>query len=126
MIGRAITLGLSAEGSVEKQNLNMWGGFGQLWPFKKGCAKKSWLKNAYQFYLMMIIHALNQGLSGNTSHSLCTPLKIYIYLLWLIFWDRTHKAGGFDTNWDGHHDGGVVGRGGQFPLIMHLVGGVFE
>ena len=25
-------------------------------------------------------------------------------------------TGGFDTNWDGHHDGGVVGRGGQFPL----------
>ena len=26
------------------------------------------------------------------------------------------REGGVDTNWDGHHDGGVVGRGGQFPL----------
>ena len=24
--------------------------------------------------------------------------------------------GGGDTNWDGHHGGGVVGWGGPFPL----------
>ena len=26
------------------------------------------------------------------------------------------QSEGFDTNWDGHHDGGVVGQGGQFTL----------
>ena len=45
----------------------------------------------------------------------------------------THKSkgiGGFDTNWDGHHDGGVVGRGRQFPLSANALSGcrvgVFE
>ena len=38
-----------------------------------------------------------------------------------------NKPGGFDTNWDGRHDGGVVGRGGQFPLSANAleVGGCF-
>ena len=31
--------------------------------------------------------------------------------------------GGFDTNWDGHHDGGVVGRDGQFPLSANALSG---
>ena len=33
------------------------------------------------------------------------------------------KFGGFDTNWDGHHDGGVVGWGGQFPLSENALSG---
>ena len=32
-------------------------------------------------------------------------------------------TGEFDTNWDGHHDGGVVGRGGQFPLSENALSG---
>ena len=32
-------------------------------------------------------------------------------------------GGGFDTNWDGHHDCGVVGRGGQFPLSENSLSG---
>ena len=24
---------------------------------------------------------------------------------------------GFDTNWDGHHDGGVVGRGEHWAIL---------
>ena len=31
--------------------------------------------------------------------------------------------GGFNTNWDGHHDGGVVSRGGQFPLSANALSG---
>ena len=31
-------------------------------------------------------------------------------------------AGG-DTNWDGHHVGGVVGRGEQFPLSENALSG---
>ena len=31
--------------------------------------------------------------------------------------------GGFNTNWDGHRDGGVVGRGGQFPLSANALSG---
>ena len=36
-------------------------------------------------------------------------------------------GGGFNTYWDGHYDGGVVGRGGQFPLSVNAcyVGGCF-
>ena len=34
---------------------------------------------------------------------------------------------GFVTNWDGHHDGRVLGQVGQFLLVkMHYVGGDFE
>ena len=34
------------------------------------------------------------------------------------------RAGeGVHTNWDGHHDGGVLGRGGQFPLSENLPSG---
>ena len=29
---------------------------------------------------------------------------------------NTIGGGGFDTSWDEHHDGGVVGLGGQFLL----------
>ena len=32
-------------------------------------------------------------------------------------------AGGFDTNWDGHHDGGVVDRGWQFPPSANTLSG---
>ena len=28
-----------------------------------------------------------------------------------------------DTNWDGHHDGGVVGWCGQFPLSEYVLSG---
>ena len=39
---KAITLGLSAEGSVEKHNINMWDNLGQLWPlWKRLCQKFS-------------------------------------------------------------------------------------
>ena len=31
--------------------------------------------------------------------------------------------GGFDTNWDGHNDGRVVGRGGQFLLSAVALSG---
>ena len=34
------------------------------------------------------------------------------------------QTGGFDTNWDGHHDGGVVGRGGQFPFSANVLSGL--
>ena len=41
--------------------------------------------------------------------------------------DRQRKLtpypGGFNTNWDGHHDGGVVGQGGQFPLSANALSG---
>ena len=30
---------------------------------------------------------------------------------------------GFNTNWDGHHDDGVMGRGGQFPLSENALSG---
>ena len=33
------------------------------------------------------------------------------------------RGGGVDTNWDGHHDGGVVGRGVQFPLSENALSG---
>ena len=33
------------------------------------------------------------------------------------------REGGFDTNWDGHHDCGVVGRGGQFSLSENALSG---
>ena len=32
-------------------------------------------------------------------------------------------AGAFDTYWDGHHDGGVVDQGGQFPLSTNALSG---
>ena len=32
-------------------------------------------------------------------------------------------TGGFDTKWDGHHDGGVVGRGVQFLLSENALSG---
>ena len=32
-------------------------------------------------------------------------------------------SGGVDTNWDGRHVGGVVGRGGQFPLSANALSG---
>ena len=35
-------------------------------------------------------------------------------------------GGGVDTNQDGHHDGGVVGRVGKSHLVKtHYVGGCF-
>ena len=33
------------------------------------------------------------------------------------------RPGEFDTNWDGHHDGGVVGRGVQFTLSANALSG---
>ena len=33
------------------------------------------------------------------------------------------QGGVFDTNWDGHHDGGVVRWGGQFPLSENALNG---
>ena len=39
--------------------------------------------------------------------------------------DAQIRTGGWgvDTNWNGHHDGGVVGRGGQFPLSENVLSG---
>ena len=39
------------------------------------------------------------------------------------FCEARSQNGGFDTNWDGHHDGGVVGRGGQFSLTENALSG---
>ena len=37
------------------------------------------------------------------------------------------KAGGvFDTNWDGHHDGWVVGPGGLIPLRENALSGCLK
>ena len=30
---------------------------------------------------------------------------------------------GVDTNWDGHNNGGLVSRGGQFPLSKNALSG---
>ena len=43
-----------------------------------------------------------------------------------ILWITTRELQlyrGVDTNGDGHHDGGVVGRGGQFPLSANALSG---
>ena len=40
-----------------------------------------------------------------------------------MFLNKQGYSGGFNTNWDGHHDGGVVGRGGQFPLSANALSG---
>ena len=46
-----------------------------------------------------------------------------------LIYDHSYIRGrGVDTYWDGHHDGGVVGRGGQLPLNENALRwvGVFE
>ena len=40
-----------------------------------------------------------------------------------VLFNITYYSGGVNTNWDGHHDGGVVGRGGQFPLSANVLSG---
>ena len=37
--------------------------------------------------------------------------------------DSMRGGEGVDTNWDGHHDGGVVGRVGKFLLSENALSG---
>ena len=46
----------------------------------------------------------------------------HVFLLeFLTACPRSSGGGGVETNWDGNHDGGVVGRGGQFQLSENAV-----
>ena len=73
--------------------------------------------------IYQLISQLNKLVKVSYQPGGCLPWRFDAILPSVEACSNCTGAGGVDTNWDEHHDGGVVVRGGQFPLSANALSG---